>query len=40
LDEEVRPSPAKPGMIAPDDVWIKAGATGLDPKQTAFFQNL
>jgi large subunit ribosomal protein LP0 len=40
LDEEVRPSPAKPGMIAPDDVFIKAGATGLDPKQTAFFQNL
>merc|ERR1719265_2690340 len=40
LDEEVRPSPAKPGMIAPDDVWIPAGPTGLDPKQTSFFQNL
>lgn len=40
LDEEIRPSPAKPGMIAPDDVWIPAGATGLDPKQTSFFQNL
>jgi len=32
LDEEVRPSPAKAGMIAPDDVSIPAGATGLDPK--------
>lgn len=40
LDEEVRPSPAKPGMIAPADVWIPAGATGLDPKQTSFFQTL
>lgn len=40
LDEEVRPSPAKTGMIAPDDVWIKPGPTGLDPKQTSFFQTL
>jgi len=32
LDEEIRPSPAKPGMIAPDDVWIPSGPTGLDPK--------
>lgn len=37
LDEEIRPSPAKPGMIAPDDVWIPAGSTGMDPRQTAFF---
>ena len=40
LDSEVRPSPAKAGMIAPDDVSISAGPTGLDPKQTSFFQNL
>jgi len=40
LDAEIRPSPAKPGMIAPLDVSIPAGATGLDPKQTGFFQNL
>jgi len=40
LDSEVRPSPAKAGMIAPDDVTIPAGPTGLDPKQTSFFQNL
>lgn len=40
LDDVVRPSPAKAGMIAPDNVSIPAGSTGLDPKQTAFFQNL
>lgn len=27
-------------MIAPDDVSIPPGPTGLDPKQTAFFQTL
>lgn len=27
-------------MIAPNDVTIPAGPTGLDPKQTPFFQNL
>jgi len=40
LDSEVRPSPAKAGMIAPIDVTVPAGPTGLDPKQTSFFQNL
>lgn len=40
LDAEVRESPAKSGMIAPKNVFVPAGATGLDPKQTAFFQNL
>lgn len=40
LDSEVRPSPAKAGMIAPNPVTIPAGATGLDPKQTSFFQKL
>jgi len=40
LDDEVRPSPAKAGMIAPDDVNIPKGPTGLDPKQTSFFQTL
>lgn len=40
LDEEVRPSPAKTGMVAPADVSIPPGPTGLDPKQTAFFQTL
>ena len=32
LDEEVRPSPAKTGMIAPGDVMITPGPTGLDPR--------
>merc|ERR1711907_925026 len=40
LDAEARPSAAKPGMIAPIDVHVPEGSTGLDPKQTAFFQTL
>jgi len=40
LDSEVRPSPAKTGMIAPTSVTIPAGPTGLDPKATGFFQTL
>jgi len=40
LDQEVRESPAKAGMIAPKDVFVPVGPTGLDPKQTGFFQTL
>lgn len=40
IDEEAREAPAKVGALAPDDVNIKAGPTGLDPKQTSFFQQL
>lgn len=40
LDDQAREAPAKVGGIAPDDVWIRAGSTGLDPKQTSFFQQL
>ena len=40
LDQETREAPAKVGAVAPDDVWIFAGSTGLDPKQTTFFQQL
>lgn len=40
LDAEKRGAPAKAGSIAPEDVWIRAGPTGLDPKQTSFFQTL
>lgn len=40
IDAEKREAPAKVGIIAPDDVWIRAGSTGLDPKQTSFFQQL
>lgn len=31
---------AKVGAVAPSDVFIQPGPTGLDPKQTAFFQAL
>lgn len=40
IDEEAREAPAKIGAIAPCEVWIRAGSTGLDPKQTSFFQQL
>lgn len=40
IDRHAREAPAKVGAIAQCDVWIKPGPTGLDPKQTAFFQNL
>jgi len=34
------PAGAKPGAIAPVDVFIPPGPTGLDPGQTSFFQAL
>jgi len=34
------PAGAKAGALAPVDVFIPAGPTGLDPGQTAFFQAL
>jgi large subunit ribosomal protein LP0 len=34
------PASAKTGVIAPIDVVIPAGPTGLDPGQTSFFQTL
>lgn len=34
------PAAARTGVVAPDDVFIPAGPTGLDPGQTAFFQAL
>lgn len=40
LDQESREAPAKVGAVAPIEVWIRAGSTGLDPKQTSFFQQL
>ena len=40
LDQQSREAPAKVGATAPDEVWIRAGSTGLDPKQTSFFQQL
>lgn len=40
IDRHAREAPAKVGALAQSDVWIRAGPTGLDPKQTGFFQNL
>jgi large subunit ribosomal protein LP0 len=40
IDANAREAPAKVGAVAPDEVWIRAGSTGLDPKQTSFFQQL
>jgi large subunit ribosomal protein LP0 len=40
IEEHKREAPARIGQISQDDVWIRAGPTGLDPKQIAFFQNL
>jgi len=34
------PAGAKSGTMAPSDVFVPAGPTGLDPGQTAFFQAL
>ena len=40
LSELKTPSPAKAGTIAPNDVIVPAGDTGLDPTQTNFLQSL
>jgi len=40
LDTHVRAAPAKVGALAPKDVIVPAGPTGMDPKQTQFFQAL
>jgi len=38
--ENKEPAAAKTNMLAPEDVFIPAGPTGLDPGQTSFFQAL
>lgn len=38
--EIVVPAGARPGILAPADVFIPAGPTGQDPGQTGFFQAL
>uniref|UniRef100_A0A7S2TGS4 60S acidic ribosomal protein P0 n=1 Tax=Lotharella oceanica TaxID=641309 RepID=A0A7S2TGS4_9EUKA len=38
--EKQDPAPAKTGQVAPCDVFVEPGPTGLDPGQTAFFQAL
>ena len=31
-------APARVGLVAPNDVTVPGGNTGLDPSQTSFFQ--
>jgi large subunit ribosomal protein LP0 len=33
-------APARAGAVAPADVWIPAGNTGMEPGKTSFFQAL
>lgn len=40
ISANVVAAPAKAGTIAPSDVTIPAGNTGMEPTQTAFFQAL
>jgi len=40
LDEFVVPAAAKAGVLAPKDVTIPQGPSGLEPSQTSFFQAL
>jgi len=40
LEKFVVPAAAKAGVVAPKDVWIPAGPSGLEPSQTSFFQAL
>ena len=40
LDANIREAPVRVGSIAPSDVVIPAGPTGMDPTQTSFFQAL
>lgn len=39
LDNKVA-APARAGAVAPADVWIPAGNTGMEPGKTSFFQAL
>lgn len=40
IDEFKVGAPARVGLVAPNDVHIPAGGTGMDPSQTSFFQAL
>lgn len=39
LDNKVA-APARAGAVAPKDVWVPAGNTGMEPGKTSFFQAL
>ena len=40
IDQHRVPAPARQGVVAPIDVYIPAGPTGMDPGSTSFFQAL
>jgi len=40
LESNQKEAPAKAGAIAPKDVFIEAGNTGMGPEKTSFFQAL
>jgi len=40
IEENKVPAAAKAGVLAPTDVFVPPGPTGMDPGQTAFFQSL
>lgn len=40
ITENKVPAPARSGTIAPNDVMVPSGPTGMDPGSTAFFQAL
>jgi len=40
IDQTTTPAEAKQGTVAPIDVSVPPGGTGMDPSQTAFFQAL
>lgn len=40
LTENKVQAPAKAGIIAPVDVWLEDGPTGMGPEKTSFFQAL
>jgi len=40
ITDHKSPAPARVGTLAPNDVSIPSGSTGLDPGQTSFFQAL
>ncbi|CAH6721922.1 60S acidic ribosomal protein P0 [[Candida] jaroonii] len=40
ITSNVVAAPAKAGAVAPKDVWVPAGNTGMEPGKTSFFQAL
>ena len=40
LESNQKEAPAKAGAIAPIDVWVPKGNTGMGPEKTSFFQAL